>query len=80
MMDIYGSYSNRSSSDPRKELEYVVIGTLLSHAWVVAVSVAAIHIRPYLMYTRSHEKQSVQRQAHPVLRSVGGSQPVIIKH
>lgn len=72
--------SNRSSSDPRKEPEYVLIGTLLSLAWVVTVSVAAIHIRPYLMYTHSHGKQSVQRLAHPVLQSVGESQPVIIKH
>lgn len=72
--------SNRSSSDSRKEPEYVLIGTLLSLAWVVTISVAAIHVHPYLMYTRSHGKQSVQIMAHPVLQSVGGSQPVIIKH
>ena len=72
--------SNRSSSDSRKEPEYVLIGTLLSLAWVVTISVAAIHIRPYLMYTRSHGKQSVQILAYPVVQNVGGSQPVIIQH
>lgn len=74
------SDGSSNSSDARKEPEYVLIGTLLSLAWVVTVAVAAIHIRPCLMYTRSHGKQPAPALVHLVVRPVGGMQPVIIKH
>ena len=74
------SDGSSNSSDARMEPEYVLIGTLLSLAWVVAVAVAAIHIRPYLMYTRSHGKQSAPALMHPVVRPVGETKLAIIKH
>jgi len=72
--------SDGNSPDARKEPEYVLIGTLLSLAWVVAVAATSIHIRPHLMYTRSHRKQPAPVLVHPVMRPGGESQSAIIKH
>ena len=62
------SDDNNSSSNSRKEPEYVLIGTLLSLAWVVAISIAAIHVRPYLMYTRSSGVRPAPVLVSPVVR------------
>ncbi len=67
------------SADTRKEPEYVLIGTLLSIAWVVAIAAMTVQVRPYFV-----AGGLTHQPAPPVIRMAGQAarraSQTLIKH